>query len=112
MRRLTGAPHFVFQELEMAKSDSPSSTQRAEWHFNPELPIGNNPLFEWPLNLSNIAQYYRDYWLTLSEVTIFLILALLGWFAHQNGLFSDGVFSWGDVGQIYARNLVLITLVA
>ena len=59
---------------------------RREWNYAPELPIGNNPLFDWPLNIRAIFIYYRDSWLTLSEVSLFAILAIAGWWAHQAGL--------------------------
>ena len=59
---------------------------RKEWNYAPELPIGNNPLFDWPLNVRAIFIYYRDSWLTLSEVSLFAILAIGGWWAHQAGL--------------------------
>ena len=59
---------------------------RKEWNYAPELPIGNNPLFDWPLNVRAIFIYYRDSWLTLSEVSLFAILAIGGWWVHQAGL--------------------------
>ena len=60
--------------------------ERDEWLFAPDLPIGNNPLFEWPLNARRILTYYRDYWLTVSEVSIFFVLAVAGWFALRGVL--------------------------
>ena len=63
---------------------TPAEAPRAgagEWHFAPELPIGNNPLFVWPLRIRDIVAYHRDYWLTLSEAVIFLGLAVAGWWA-------------------------------
>ena len=94
------------------QSSTTERSARTEWNYNPELPIGNNPLFEWPLRLRNIARYYRDYWLTLSEVSIFLMLAIVGYGLHQQHLFANAQFTVGDAGQIYLRNLGLTLLVA
>ena len=40
--------------------DVPEHGKRDEWLYAPDLPIGNNPLFEWPLNARRIIAYYRD----------------------------------------------------
>ena len=49
---------------------------RHEWNWHPDFPIGNNPLFDLPWNMSSIWAYHRDTWLKLSEVSFFLILAI------------------------------------
>ena len=95
---------------------------KSQWHFAPDLPIGNNPLFEWPWSLRKILSYHRDYWLTISEVSFFLVLAIAGWYLQQRALmaapelslsgtfFSWEMASWGL--SIYARNLVITLAVA
>jgi hypothetical protein len=98
---------------------------RKEWNYAPELPIGNNPLFDWPLNVRAIFIYYRDSWLTLSEVSLFAILAIGGWWAHQAGLggvgglgcwilagWNVGGLEWGWAIQVWLRNLFLLVLFA
>ena len=55
----------------MSEQHTVSDSNSSEWHFHPELPIGNNPLFEFPWSLSKIIAYHRDYWLTLSEISFF-----------------------------------------
>ena len=97
---------------------------RKEWNYAPELPIGNNPLFDWPLNIRAIFIYYRDSWLTLSEVSLFAILAIGGWWAHQAGLGGVGGLGgvdgrggvagleWGWAIQVWLRNLFLLVLFA
>mgnify|MGYP004174104539 FL=1 len=63
------------QQIE-AHEAAQAKKPRGEWHYAPELPIGNNPLFEFPWQIDRIAAYYRDYWLSLSETVIFLLLAI------------------------------------
>jgi len=78
-----------------------------DWNFAPNLPIGNNPLFEWPLDLRAILAYHKDYWLSLSEVSIFLIIAVFAWFFHQKGFDDLHQIAWGWGFEVYFRNLFL-----
>ena len=59
----------------------------SEWHYAPDLPIGNNPLFEFPWRIDRILSYYREYWLSLSETVVFLLFAVilgaLGWWMSR-----------------------------
>ena len=96
----------------MSQDETTQNAPRAEWHYHPDLPIGNNPLFEFPWSLRKIIAYHRDYWLTLSEVSFFLILALVGWQFHQATLSVPESFSFGFFGHIYARNLLITLIVA
>ena len=88
----------------------PSS--RREWHYHPEVPIRNNPLFAMPWRWRDIIAYHRDYWLTLSEVSFFLLLALAGYFAHHATLEGQDSLAFGWAVQVYLRNLCLTLLVA
>ena len=83
-----------------------------EWHFAPDLPIENNPLFSWPWDWRRIAGYHRDYWLTLSEVSLFLIIAVVGWLslAPFLGGRADLALDW--IGTLLALNYGLVILVA
>ena len=96
----------------MSEQHTVSDSSSSEWHFHPELPIGNNPLFEFPWSLSKIIAYHRDYWLTLSEISFFLIVSIAGWLAHQSGLSSNAELSVWWAAQIYLRNLLITLIVA
>ena len=96
----------------MAEMTTEQKKARSEWHYHPDLPIGNNPIFEYPWSARNIIAYHRDYWLTLSEVSFFLILALAGWYFHQSTITAGGEFSLGFAAQIYLRNLLITIVVA
>ena len=61
-------------------------------------------MFEFPWRIGRIAAYYRNYWLSLSETLIFLLLAIGGWALLEAPLGDISVLSWGWVGIIYAMN--------
>ena len=42
-----------------AQEAAPRAAPKGEWHYAPELPIGNNPLFEFPWRIDRILSYYR-----------------------------------------------------
>ena len=83
-----------------------------EWHFAPDLPIGNNPLFVRPWRIRDIIAYHRDYWLTLSEAVIFLGLAVAGWWALRPVLGDMSVVAPGWIGAVLALNFGLVMLFA
>ncbi len=99
-------------ELTTSNSASPKPSGRSEWHYAPDLPIGNNPLFEFPWNLKRMVEYYRDYWLTISEATIFAALAVGGWMLLKNTLGDMSVLSLGWILPVYGLNLGLVVLFA
>ena len=100
------------QMQDQQATSSNEAGQRAEWHFEPELPIGNNPLFSFPWNWRAIASYHRDYWLTASEVSFFLILAVGGYHLHHHIIGDQSQLSFSWASQVYLRNLILVLFVA
>ena len=83
-----------------------------EWNFHPEFPIDNNPLFSWPVRWKDAAIYYRDGWLTLSEATLFIAMAIAALYLASPALSSTANFSWDWALMIYARNFISMLLVA
>lgn len=92
--------------------DQGATAAPGEWHYTPDLPIENNPLFAWPWDWHRIVAYHRDYWLTLSEVSLFLIIAVGGWWLVAPWLGDMTALSGGWVGGILALNYGLVILVA
>ena len=84
----------------------------AEWHFAPDVPIGNNPLLEFPWRFERIISYYRDYWLSLSEAVIFMVLAGGGWVVLQGSLGDMSVLSAGWVSLVYVLNFSMVLVFA
>lgn len=99
-------------EISDKASQAGSRAARSEWHFAPALPIGNNPLFEFPWNLRHIIAYYRDYWLTVSEATIFAALAIGAWLLLEGMLGDMSVLRIEWIAMIYALHLGLVVLFA
>ncbi|ADE38716.1 sterol desaturase family protein [Candidatus Puniceispirillum marinum] len=93
--------------------DAPAQSARQQWNWHPDLPIGNNPLFEWPWHMPTIWAYHRDTWLKLSEVSFVLILAIATFYLMQPVMPVDGdsgSMTW--VGVLYGVNLGLVCAVA
>ena len=66
--------------------------------FAPDLPVQNNPLFSWPLDLRAAGRWYRHAWDIPSELLIFFGLAGLSYLWLQPVLVTDGAISprrWG-----------------
>jgi lathosterol oxidase len=85
---------------------------KSEWHYHPPLPIDNNPLFSWPIRWRAALVYYRDSWLTLSEATFFVGLAILLWTAFGPDLDQATQLHYRWVGGIWLRNLFVLMIVA
>ncbi len=93
-------------------AESKPSTASREWHYHPEFPIDNNPLFSWPIRWKDAAIYYRDGWLTLSESTLFIAMALVAIFYASPALTTTATLSADWTIFIYLRNLATMVLVA
>ena len=87
-------------------------TAKAEWNYHPDLPIDNNPLFSWPVRWKDAVIYYRDGWLTLSESTIFILMATATWLWFSPALETAATPDWQWIVGIWLRNLAVTALVA
>jgi sterol desaturase/sphingolipid hydroxylase (fatty acid hydroxylase superfamily) len=94
------------------RHDQGATAAPGEWHYAPDLPIGNNPLFVWPWDWRRIVSWHRDSWLTLSEVSLFLVIAVGGWWLLAPWLGDMTTLSGDWVGGILALNYGLVILVA
>ena len=65
-------PEKILSPKASALSADENVSNRQEWNWHPDFPIGNNPLFDLPWNMSSIWAYHSDTWLKLSEVSFFL----------------------------------------
>ena len=52
-------------------------SDKAEDRFAPEVPVRNNPLFSWPLDMMAVFRWYRHAWDIPSELLILFGLTLL-----------------------------------
>ena len=92
-------------------TDAKRST-RAEWNYHPDLPIDNNPLFSWPVRWKEAAMYYHDGWLTLSESSLFIVMATLTYLWLSPSLEQTTTPDWIWISGIWLRNLIITFLVA
>ena len=93
-------------------AETKTSAASREWHYHPEFPIDNNPLFSWPIRWKDAAVYYRDGWLTLSESSLFIIMALTALYFASPSLTTTANMSWDWAAMVYLRNLLTMILVA
>ena len=90
---------------------APSPMER-QWHYRPDVPVQVSPLFAWPPKPTAFAKWVAQRWFTLAENSLLIILATVCWFFFQPSLEEAKVLSWGWVGQIYLRNMILMIVVA
>jgi len=90
-----------------ATSNQAQSQSRQEWHYHPDFPIDNNPLFSWPIRWRDAFIYYRDGWLMLSEMTICIGLAVLIYVVATPALSQIQMDEAGWMLGVYGRNLLV-----
>ncbi len=83
-----------------------------QWHYRPDGPIRVSPLFEWPPDPMAFARWVTARWFNVAENAILVLIAVACWAWFQPPLEEVRTFAWGWVGQMYLRNLILMTLVA
>ncbi|MEM7670361.1 MAG: sterol desaturase family protein [Pseudomonadota bacterium] len=99
----------------MAPEDTPVTAghgKSREWHYNPDLPIGLTPLFDWPPKPLAALRWLSRYWLALSMTLIELALATMVYVWLQPPVEVMQTLSAGWILQIWARNVALVVLVA
>ena len=83
-----------------------------QWNYQPGVPLAVSPLFEWPLRIGKIMNWFWRSWFPISEKLIIVGTAWISWVYFQPPLELAQEFSFGWVSQMWLRNLVLILLVA
>ena len=89
------------------QAPSQQSRTRQEWHYHPDFPIDNNPLFSWPIRWRDALIYYRDGWLMLSEMTICVGLAVAVFLFATPALSQIQMTDGGWMLGVYGRNLLV-----
>lgn len=91
--------------------------RETQWHWRPEGPAENNPLFLWPLDLRGAVNWYVSNWKPFSEYFTFAVLACLSWFVLQPDLYAINAAGpnlptalW--LSSVYGRNLLYTLLFA
>ena len=91
------------------KSDS---AFRRQWNHRAQTPIATSPLFEWPPRPAAVLRWFAVRWFNIAENAILTGLALACWTWFQPPLDRMITLEAGWIAQIWARNFVLMVLVA
>lgn len=82
------------------------------WHHTPPVPIQTNPLFRWPPQPKAAARWVWNSWFVISEKLVIVGLALISFYWFQPPLEVTKTLAPGWIFAMWARNMVLMTLVA
>lgn len=82
------------------------------WHHTPDVPLHISPLFRWPLQPLEVLRWFWDSWFLMSERLILVAVAFISWTWLQPPLEVMQTLRPGPIAGMFARNLVLMTLVA
>jgi len=84
----------------------------AEWNHTPDLPIAVSPLWQWPPRPLKVLKWYADAWFFLTINMAILALAWVSFAVFSPSLSQAQAWSLDWIALIFARNFVLIALVA
>jgi len=96
----------------MATGENNESRFERSWNHRPDVPIAVSPFFRWPLDVRAMARWVLERWFFLTENTILLALAAICWAWLSPSLEETARLELGWVTWIFARNFVLIFVVA
>jgi len=103
---------FLGWNMGQTARDELATRAATPWHYHPDLPVTNNPLFDWPPQPKKIITYYRDSWLVISETSLFFLLACVGWYFASPPLATMQSFGAKWVFFVWLRTLSVVILVA
>ncbi|WP_298916606.1 sterol desaturase family protein [uncultured Roseobacter sp.] len=86
--------------------DSAETREAGRWNFRPQVPLAQNPLFQWPPRPAAIFRWYAAFWLEISTTTLCFVLALAAYFVILPELAEMQVLAWGGVIKVWLANLV------
>ena len=89
-----------------------SAGESREWNWHPALPIDTSPVFETPPRPFASLRWYRDAWLPVSELALYLVIAIAVWAWLQPGPEQTQTFEPGWIAAIWLRNIVMMTAFA
>jgi lathosterol oxidase len=90
---------------------SPAGESKS-WNWHPHIPIQYSPVFTFPPNPVAILKWFASAWLPLTELTCYLLLAIVVWRWVQPSLAETQELAAGWVGALWARNFIMMALIA
>ena len=82
------------------------------WSYSPDVPVQVSPFFQWPLRPLDMLKWVWHSWFLISEKLLIVGLAFISFYWFQPPLEQTKSLAFDWIGLMYARNLVLMTLVA
>lgn len=82
------------------------------WHYHPNLPIPNSPVFRWPPRPRFIVNWFRRAWLDITGATLWTGLAVVTWLFLSPRLETTATLSPDWIAAILVRNGVFLLIVA
>jgi hypothetical protein len=86
--------------------------ENKSWNWHPDIPIQYSSLFTYPLSPVAIVKWFARAWLPLTELTCYLVLAIVVWRWVQPPLADTQALTVGWAGALWARNFILMALIA
>ena len=99
-------PHDVTQD------DFINDGEAGRWNYRPPHPVKLNPLFQWPLRLGAVWNWYRGAWLMITALTVPFIIAIVVYATVLPPLESMKTFQPGWILTIWMMNVIPQTVVA
>ena len=96
----------------MGKDVSIPAGESKSWNWHPDLPIQYSPLFSFPPKPSAILRWIASAWLPLTELTCYLLLAIVIWYLVQPSLEVTTTVAAGWIGAVWLRNILMMTAIA
>lgn len=90
---------------------TPSGRNR-NWNWHPDIPIPLSPLFSFPIKPGAIIKWFARAWLPVTELTCYLLLAIVVCFWIQPPLSETTTLSIDWIGRIWLRNIVMMAAIA
>ena len=82
------------------------------WNWHPDIPIQCSPLFAFPPRPAAIAKWILQAWLPLTELTCYLLIAIIVWTWIQPPLEQTRNLGAGWLLALWARNILMMIAVA
>ncbi|MEM6760610.1 MAG: sterol desaturase family protein [Pseudomonadota bacterium] len=95
-----------------AETGVSETREAARWNHRPQVPLAQNPLFQWPPRPAAILRWYAAFWFEISTTTLCFVLALGAYFLILPPLEAMVHLEWGWVARVWLANLVPQCLIA
>lgn len=90
----------------------PTDDHQGGWAYQPPLPLQEVPVFVWPPRIREAIGYFFSKTYLFSFLIPFGALATFTWYFLQPAMHACATLEPGWIAQLFARNFILITLVA